>query len=71
MIGGDHRLGGLLQMAEPVRLARYAVGDVLHITRDVGKLDAEAADPVGELIDQPVAGRDCLLFSLNLRHRYT
>ena len=57
VIGRDHRLGGLLQMAEPVGLAGDAAGDFLQVAGDVGKLDAEAADPVGELIDQPFAVR--------------
>ncbi len=71
MVGGDHRLGGLLQMAETVRLARYAVGDFLDVTGDIGELDAEAADPVGELIDQPVAVRAPMLFGLRHRHSCT
>jgi hypothetical protein len=70
MVGGDHLLGGLLQMAKTVRLARYAVGDVLHVARDVGELDAKAADLVGKLIDQPVAGRRHMLFGLSCRHCY-
>ena len=57
VIGGDHGLGGLLQMAEPLRLTGDAAGDFLQIAGDVGELDAEAADAVGELIDQPLAVR--------------
>ena len=57
-------------MAETVRLARYTVGDVLDVTRDIGELDAEAADLVGELIDQPVATRRHMLFSLRHGHSY-
>ena len=57
VIGGDHGLGGLLQMAEPVGLAGDAARDFLQIAGDVGELDAEAADPIGELIDQPFADR--------------
>ena len=71
VVGGDHLLGGLLQMTETVRLARYTVGDFLDVARDIGKLDAEAADLVGELVDQPVAGRGYMLFSLHHRHSYT
>ena len=57
MIGGNHGLGGLLQMAEPVGLAGDAAGDFLQIAGDVGKFDPEAADPVGQLIDQAFAVR--------------
>src|SRR5207237_4784734 len=57
VIGRYHRLGGFLQLSEPVGLAGNAARDLLQITGDVGELDAEAADPVGELIDQPFAGR--------------
>jgi hypothetical protein len=57
VVGGDHRLGGLLQMSEPLRLGGNAVSDLLHIAGDVGELDPEAADPVRELIDQPLARR--------------
>ena len=57
VIGGDHGLGGFLQVAEPVGLAGDAARHFLQIAGDVGELDAEAADPVGELIDQPLADR--------------
>ena len=44
-------------MAEPVGLAGDAARHFLQIAGDVGELDAEAADPVGKLIDQPFAVR--------------
>ena len=44
-------------MAEPLGLAGNAAGDFLQTAGDVGKLDAEASDPVGKLIDQPFAIR--------------
>ncbi len=55
VIGRYHRLGGLLQMCKPLGLAGNATGDFLQIAGDVGEFDAEAADAVGELIDQPFA----------------
>ena len=57
VIGGDHGLGGFLQMTEPLGLAGDAARDLLQIAGDVGELDAEAADSVGELVDQPLADR--------------
>ena len=57
VIGGNHGLGGLLQMPETVGLGGDPAGDFLQIAGDVGKLDPEAADPVGKLIDQPFAVR--------------
>ena len=57
VIGGDHRLCGLLQMSEALGLGGYAMGDFLHIAGDVGELDPEAADLVRKLIDQPLARR--------------
>src|SRR5882724_11289210 len=56
VIDGDHGLGGLLQMAEPVGLAGDAACHFPQIAGDVREFDAEAADPVGELVDQPFAG---------------
>ena len=55
VIGRDHRLGGLLQMPEPVGLAGDTAGDFLQIACHVRELDAEAADPVRKLIDQTFA----------------
>ncbi|MEY9105085.1 hypothetical protein ABH999_001281 [Bradyrhizobium yuanmingense] len=57
VVGRDHRLGRLLQMVKPFRLARDAVGDVLDVAGDVGELDAETADAVGELVDQAFGQR--------------
>ena len=57
VIGGDHGLGGFLQLPEPVGLAGNPPRHFLQVAGDVGEFDAEAADPVGELIDQPFAGR--------------
>ena len=57
VVGRDHGLGGLLQMTEPVRLAGDAVRDLLDVAGDVGELDAETADAVGELVDQPFGQR--------------
>ena len=57
MIGGNHGLGGLLQLAEPVGLAGDAAGDFPQIAGDVRKLNPEAADPVRQLIDQTFAVR--------------
>ena len=37
---------------EPFGLVRDAVCDFLDVAGDVGELDAEAADAVGELVDQ-------------------
>ena len=66
VVGGDHRLGGPLQMSETIGLRRNPVRDFLDVARDVGKLDPETADPVGELIDEPLAVRsarcDIILF---------
>ena len=59
VIGGNHgRCRGFLQLSGPVGLARKPapLPPCLQIAGDVGELDAEAADPVGELIDQPFAG---------------
>src|SRR5260370_28195244 len=74
VIGGDHRLGGLLQMAEVIGLARYPAGDLLQVPRDVGELDPKRADPAGKLIDQTFAWRrsGCSAFQwceLRYRHR--
>src|SRR5579883_748299 len=57
MVGGDHGLRGLLQLAEPLGLVGDAAGHLLDIAGDVGQLHAQAADAVGELVDQPFAGR--------------
>ena len=57
VVGGDHGLGGLLQMPEAVGLVGDAAGDFLQISGDVRKLDPEAADPVRQLIDQTFAVR--------------
>ena len=57
VVGRNHGLGGLLQVAEPVRLRRDALRHFLHIAGDVGELDAEAADAVGELVDEALALR--------------
>ena len=51
VIGGDHRLGSLLQMPEAVGLDRHALCDLLHIAGNVGELDPEAPDLVRKLID--------------------
>jgi hypothetical protein len=42
---------------EPFRLVRDAVGDFLDVAGDVSEFHAEAADAVGELIDQPFGKR--------------
>lgn len=57
VIGGDHGLGGFLQLAEPVGLAGDTARNFLEVAGDVGKFDPEAADPVGKLVDQALAGR--------------
>ena len=57
VIGRHHRLGGLLQMTEPFGLTGDAARDLLQISGDVRKLDAEAADSIGELVDQPFTDR--------------
>ena len=53
-------------MAEVLGLGRDALRHLLHIAGDVGEFDAEAADLVGELVDQPLAcggaGRDGIGF---------
>jgi hypothetical protein len=51
-VGRDHRLGRLLQVVEPVRLVRDAACDLLDVAGDIGKLHAEPADAVGELVNQ-------------------
>jgi hypothetical protein len=45
------------EVMEPFRLAGDAARDFLDIAGDVGELDAEAADAVGELVDQPFGQR--------------
>ena len=57
MIGRDHRLGGLLEVVEPLRLVRDAVCHFLDIASDVGEFHAKAANTIGELIDQPLGKR--------------
>ena len=57
-------------MPEALGLGGHALCYFLHIAGDVGELDAEAADLVGELIDQPVATRGHMLFSLGHGHSY-
>ena len=52
VIGGNHGLGGLLQMPEPFGLVGHPAGDFLQVSGNVGELDPEAADPVRKLIDQ-------------------
>ena len=59
VIGGNHGLGGLLQLAEPVGLAGDTAGDFAQIAGDVRKLYAKAADPVRQLVDQTFAVRRC------------
>jgi len=44
-------------MMEPLRLTGDATGDFLHVAGDVGELDPETADAVGELVDQPFGER--------------
>ncbi|MGY3692977.1 hypothetical protein ACVIGA_003057 [Bradyrhizobium sp. USDA 3240] len=44
-------------MMEPLRLAGDTVRDLLDVAGDVGKLDPEAADAVGKLVDQPFGQR--------------
>ena len=57
VIGGNHGLGGSLQMPEPIGLVGDAARDLLQVSGHVRQLDAESADPVGQLIDQPLAFR--------------
>ncbi len=57
VIGGNHGLGGSLQMSEPIGLVGDAARDLLQVSGHVGQLDAEAADPVRQLIDQALAVR--------------
>jgi hypothetical protein len=57
VIGGNHGLGGLLKMPEPLGLIGYAAGDFLQISGDVRELNPKAADLVGKLIDQAFAVR--------------
>ena len=60
-------------MREVLGLVGNPVRDLLDVAGDVGKLDAETADPIGELIDQPFAvrwrrgGRDSVRW-LSCRH---
>jgi hypothetical protein len=73
VVGGDHRLGGLLQMPESLGLAGYPPRHFLQVSRDVGEFDPKGADPVGELIDQAFAGRGSgfgAFQSCGLCHRY-
>ena len=73
VVGGNHGLGGLLQMPEPLGLVGDAAGDFLQISGDVGEFDPEAADPVRKLIDQTFAvrGDGCGTFQLDgLRNRH-
>jgi hypothetical protein len=73
VIGGNHGLGGRLQMPEPVRLARHAAGDFLQISCHIRELNPKAADPVRKLIDQTfgVRGDGCSAFQLyGLRNRH-
>jgi hypothetical protein len=44
-------------MVEALGLAGDAARDLLQVAGDIGKLDAKAADPVGELIDESPAVR--------------
>jgi hypothetical protein len=57
-------------MPEPVGLAGEAAGDFLQISGDIRQLDAKAADPVGQLIDQAFAirRRCCGIFLLDGLH---
>ncbi len=58
-------------MTEPFRLSGDALRHFLHVAGDVGELDAEAADAVGELVDQAFAfgGRSCdVLLGRQRRH---
>jgi plasmid stabilization system protein ParE len=44
-------------MMEPLRLVGDAARDLLDIAGDISEFDAEAADAVGELVDQPFGQR--------------
>jgi len=55
VIGEDHGLGSLLQMPEALRLSGDAAGDLTNVAGHIRQLDSEAADPVRELVDQPIA----------------
>ena len=71
--GVFHSTGPLpdnLELPEALGLGGHALCYFLHIAGDVGELDAEAADLVGELIDQPVATQCHLLFSSRHGHSY-
>src|SRR6266700_2946372 len=57
VIGGHHRLGGLLQMSETLRLVADPARDFLHVAGDVGEFDAEAADAVRKAVDQALGVR--------------
>ena len=52
VVGRDHGLGGLLQVVEPLGLVGDAACDLLDVAGDVGKLDAEAADAIGKLVNK-------------------
>jgi len=72
VIGGDHGLGGLLQMPEAVGLGDDPAGDFLQVSRHIRELDAKAADPVRQLVDQTFAvrgGGRVRLGRLRNRHR--
>ena len=70
-VGGNHGLGGSLQMPEPVGLGGDAARDLLQVSGHVRKLDPEAADPVRQLIDQTLAvgGGGCRAFHLDGLHK--
>jgi len=57
VIGRDHCLGRLLQAVEPLRLVRDAACDLLDVAGDVGKFHPEAADAVGQLVNEPFGQR--------------
>ncbi|OIQ65239.1 hypothetical protein GALL_532040 [mine drainage metagenome] len=74
VVGGDHRLGGLLQMPETVGLGGNTPGDFLQVSCDIREFNPQAADPVRKLVDQAFAirghGRSAVLScGLSNRHR--
>ncbi len=61
-----------LQMPEALRLTADAARDLLDIAGNIGELDAEAADPACELLDQIFGARSriCIFKYCALRERH-